>query len=223
MAEHEDYVFMFGRPAMSAHEIHVCQCSSCQDVEQELHHEINLLVSRLNEQQRRWFAALESKCLGESQIARITGIDPKTIRRGRRELEANLEGVPMGRIRAFGAGRPAVERRDPDIEEALIDLLEPETAGTPMAAVLYKRSSLRNLRDRLKAEGHPASHPTISRLLKKLGYSPKANARRKEAKASPPDREAQFTHIEEQKREHLEAGEPVISVDSKKKGTHRRV
>lgn len=90
-----------------------------------------------------------------------------------------------------------------------------------MVVVLYKRSSLRNLRDRLKAAGHPISHPTVGRLLKKLGYSLKANARRKDAKVSPPDREAQFAHVEEQKREHMEAGQPVISVDSKKKGTHR--
>lgn len=206
---------------MSVHELHICQCPSCRDGEQELHHEINLFVSHLDERQRRWFAALESRRLGESEVARITGIDPKTIRRGRRELAANLEGVPRGRIRAAGAGRPAVERRDPDIEEALVELLEPETAGMPMAMVLYKRSSLRNLRDRLKAEGHSASHPTVSRLLRKLGYSPKANVRRKEAKVSPPEREAQFDHIEAQKQEHLAAGEPVISVDSKKKGTCR--
>ncbi len=201
-------------------ELHVCECTSCQNGEQELHHEINLFVSRLDEQQRRWFVALEAKRLGyggETQMARITGIDPKTIRRGRRELEAHLVDHPAGRIRAPGGGRPPVEQCEPGIEEALVEALEPETAGKPTAMVLYKRSSLRNLRDRLKAEGYRVSHPTVARILKKLGYSPKANVRRKEAKVSPPDREAQFAHIEGQKREHLEAGEPVISVDSKKK------
>lgn len=211
-------------PVSTRVQVHVCECSSCKDGEQELHHEINLFVSRLDEQQRRWFAALEAKRLGyggEKQVALITGIGSKTIRRGCHELRDDLEGRPVGHARAPGGGRHAIERHDPDIETDLLQVLEPETAGMPMAVVLYKRSSLRNLRDRLKEKGHPISHPTIGRLLKKLGYSQKANVRRKEAKASPPEREAQFAHIEEQKREHFEAGEPVISVDSKKKGTDR--
>lgn len=210
---------------MSSREIHACKCPSCQAGEQKFHYEINLFVSRLDEQQRRWFVALEALRLGyyggESQMARITGFDPKTIRRGRRELEAELEDRPPEHVRQAGAGRPTVEQRDPALEKTLIEVMEPETAGDPMVAVLYKRSSLRNLSARLKAAGHPASHPTVKRLLKKLGYSPKVNARRKDAKVSPPERDAQFKHIEDQKHEHMEAGEPVISVDSKKKGTHR--
>lgn len=207
-------------------QVHVCECASCKDGEQELHHEINLFVSRLDEQQRRWFAALEAKRRGyggEKAAALITGIGIKTVRRGCQELDADLEGRPVGRARVPGGGRHALEQQDPAIEGDLLEVLEPETAGHPMALVLYKRSSLRNLRDRLKEKGHSVSHPTVGRLLKKLGYSQKANVRRKEAKASSPDREAQFAHVEEQKREHLEAGEPVISVDSKKKGTGRRV
>lgn len=206
---------------MSTAEVHVCGCPSCQGGEQPLHHEINLFVSRLDEQQRRWFAGLEAKRRGyggESQVARITGIDPKTIRRGRHELEADLADHPEGRVRSTGGGRRPVEQQDPGLEEALVEMLEPETAGKPTAMVLYKRSSLRNLRDRLKAEGHKVSHPTVARLLKKLGYSPKVNAKEEESTSAPPaEREAQFAHIREQKREHLAAGEPVISVDSKKK------
>jgi hypothetical protein len=205
-------------------QVHVCECSSCKDGEQELHHEINLFVSRLDEQQRRWFAALEAKRLGiggVNEVALITGIGTKTVRRGCVELDADLEGRPVERARGPGGGRHAVEQQDPAIEKDLLEVLEPETAGNPMVVVLYKRSSLRNLRDRLKEKGHAISHPTVGRLLRKLDYSPKANVRRKEAKVSPPEREAQFAHIEEQKREHLDAGEPVISVDSKKKGIGR--
>ena len=147
---------------MSTAEVHVCGCPSCQGGEQPLHHEINLFVSRLDEQQRRWFAGLEAKRRGyggESQVARITGIDPKTIRRGRHELDADLADHPEGRVRATGGGRRPVEQQDPGLEEALVEMLEPETAGKPTAMVLYKRSSLRNLRDRREG-GRPQGKPS---------------------------------------------------------------
>ena len=84
-----------------------------------------------------------------------------------------------------------------------------------------KRSSLRHLSAALGAAGHPASRPTVARLLRQLGYSPKVNARRAEARGSPPEREAQFRHIAEQREQFQAAGEPIISVDSKKKGAGR--
>jgi hypothetical protein len=201
-------------------QVHVCECFACKDAEQEFHHKINLFVSRLDEQQRRWFAALEAKRLGhggEAKVVLITGIGRKTVLRGCRELDAELEGRPVGRARVGGGGRHAVEKEDPTLETDLLEVLEPETAGEPMAAVLYRRSSLRNLRDRLEERGHAVSHPTVGRLLRKLGYSPKVNAKSKEAKASPPDRDEQFAYVEKLKREYLAAGDPVISVDSKKK------
>lgn len=95
-------------PVTKSVQVHVCECSACQDGEQEFHHEINLFVSRLDEQQRRWFAALEAKRVGyggEKEVALITGIGPKTIRRGGRELDTDLEGRPVGRARAPGGGR----------------------------------------------------------------------------------------------------------------------
>jgi hypothetical protein len=101
-------------------------------------------------------------------------------------------------------------------------LLAPETAGDPMGRrAKAKRSSLAHLSEALAAAGHQASRPTVARLLRQLGYSPKANARRTEARASPPERDAQFRHIAEQRAEFAEAGEPIISVDTKKKGDGR--
>jgi hypothetical protein len=101
--------------------IHVCQCPSCQrdtpHPDQERHRQMNLLISRLDEQQRRWYAALESTRLGhggDEQMARITGLDPKTIRRGRRELASDLRERPAERIRLPGAGRPRVEKKRPE-------------------------------------------------------------------------------------------------------------
>lgn len=211
---------------MSHSVVHVCSCPACQSEAEEhavtraLHHQVNLFMSRLDEQQRRWYCALESKRLGhggEQLIARITGVTEKTIRRGRRELAAELADSPVGRIRHAGGGRPAAEVRDPELESTLERLLARETAGNPQGRGKYKRSSLRQLSRRLAQGGHRASADTVGRLVRKLGYSPRVNARRKEAKSSPPERDTQFNYIDERKEEFLAKGEPVISVDTKKK------
>ena len=100
--------------------LHQCQCPACasgeEHPEQQLHHQMNLLLQRLDEQQRRWFAALESKKIGHGgdlHLARITGLHVDTIRRGREELDAELAGRPRERIRQPGAGRPAVKKKIP--------------------------------------------------------------------------------------------------------------
>jgi hypothetical protein len=188
-----------------------------------LHHQLNVFLSRLDEQQRRWYAALESKRIGhggDRVTARITGLSEATIRRGRRELDAELADRSVGRIREAGGGRPVLEMQDPALAGVLAQLLESETAGAPQGPGKSKRSSLRQLSACLQDRGHPAGRMTIGRLLKKAGYSLQVNARRKEAKSSPAERNAQFQHIDAQKRIHLAAGDPVISVDTKK-GTDR--
>lgn len=204
--------------------IHTCACSACvaqdNNATQALHHQINLFLSRLDEQQRRWYAALESMRIGrggEQLVARITGLSEKTIRRGRRELNGELAERALGRVRSPGGGRPAVEVQDPALADTLERLLVPETAGNPQGPGKYKRSSLRQLSDCLRQIGRPASPMTVARLLRKHGYSLRVNARRKQAKASPPERDAQFRHIDEQKKDFLASSEPVISVDTKKK------
>lgn len=103
---------------MNSRAVHRCECEKCQSSEehsdQGLHHQINLLLSRLDEQQRRWYAAVESKRYGHGGIrlvAQITGLDEKTIARGRQELALDLETRPQERIRLPGAGRPASEKK----------------------------------------------------------------------------------------------------------------
>ena len=103
---------------MPSSPIHVCQCTSCQSdtphPDQERHHQMNLLMSRLDEQQRRWYAALESIRFGhggDEQTSRITGLDAKTIRRGRRELATDFSERPAERVRTPGAGRPHAEKK----------------------------------------------------------------------------------------------------------------
>jgi hypothetical protein len=101
--------------------IHQCECPKCRassdHPEWQLHHQMNLLVSRLDEQQRRWYVALESKRVGyggDKLLSQITGMDVETIRRGRRELEGELADRPAGRIRQKGGGRHRVEKTIPD-------------------------------------------------------------------------------------------------------------
>jgi hypothetical protein len=101
-------------------EIHVCQCPDCQQEpphpERVLHQQMNLLLSRLDEQQRRWCAALESNRLGhggDQLVAQITGLDLQTIRRGRHELDASLAERPTDRVRLPGGGRPLAEKKTP--------------------------------------------------------------------------------------------------------------
>lgn len=98
--------------------IHQCQCDICQQSEshpdQELHQQMNLLISRLDEQQRRWYAALEAKKIGHggaTLLAKITGLSVETIRRGRYELEDRLADRPHDRVRKPGGGRQSIEKK----------------------------------------------------------------------------------------------------------------
>jgi hypothetical protein len=100
-------------------DVHQCQCPNCRSgaadhLDREIHRRLNLLLSRLDEQQRRWLAALESQRVGrggDHLLALITGLNVETIRRGRRELDASLRECPPGRLRRPGAGRPAVGKK----------------------------------------------------------------------------------------------------------------
>lgn len=209
--------------------VHHCTCRKCRahkpHPDRVLHRQINLLVSRLDEQQRRWFVGLEAMRLGhggDRLLSEITGLSPHTIQRGRRELDARLGDCPPDRVRAPGGGRPAREAQDRALTPALEALLADETAGDPMGRrAKAKRSSLHHLSATLSAAGHAVSRPTVARLLRQLGYSPKVNVRRTEARSSPPERDAQFQHITEERAEFQAAGEPIISVDTKKKGAGR--
>ena len=99
-------------------EIHLCQCPGCQEetthAGQKLHQQMNLFFSRLDEQQRRWYAAVESKRMGhggDQRLSLITGLDVKTIRRGREELAAAFADRPADGVRLVGAGRPLAEKK----------------------------------------------------------------------------------------------------------------
>jgi hypothetical protein len=152
---------------------------------------------------------------GIAVVARASGAARSTVSIGVREIREG-GGVADGRVRAVGAGRPAVQDAQPGIEEALESLVAPETRGDPMSPPRWTTKSLRWLSKALQGKGFKASERTVSRLLKAAGYRLQAVFKTKEG-ASHPDRDAQFGYINARAQEFLADGQPVISLDCKKK------
>jgi hypothetical protein len=153
---------------------------------------------------------------GISLVARASGMSRVTITAGVGELEAGDEPTP-GRARRRGAGRRALTDTDPGLLDALDALVEPDTRGDPMSRLRWTTRSTRTLADELGRQGHAVSHHSVARLLSgPLGYSLQANAKTVEGKQHP-DRDAQFRYINDQVSAFLASGDPVISVDAKKK------
>ena len=130
------------------------------------------LFDRLPENQRRWFAGLVSLQIGWGGIERVCelfDVHDGTVRIGRGELRSGLENHPAARVRRTGAGRKPIEEVDPKAEEALLKLVEPETAGDPCSSQKWVRRTPRKLAEALKKKGHKISRQTVRRLLKKRG------------------------------------------------------
>ena len=181
----------------------------------------NKLAWTLDERMRRLFAAAEASALGRggiTKVAQATGVSRRAIHVGLRELSDLKEPVenPPKRIRKEGAGRKSVIQTDVGLMSALEKLVEPMTRGDPESPLRWTCKSLRTLAGELSANGHPVSYPVVGDLLRELGYSLQANRKVLEG-ADHPDRNAQFEFINEQTTQQLMAGNPVISVDTKKK------
>jgi transposase len=177
-----------------------------------------LLAGGLDERGMRRWAGAEALSLGRggtAAVARATGIAETTIRRGRREL-ASEEVPEPGRVRRPGAGRKPLTETDPTLLGDLERLVDDTSRGDPEAPLRWTAKSLRNLAAELREQGHRISAASVAPLLRRLGYSLQANAKTREG-AKHPDRDAQFAHINETVAAALAAGEPVISVDTKKK------
>ena len=177
-----------------------------------------LFGSQLDERGRRHFAAVEARTAGRGGIVavhEITGIARSTIGRGLDELEASV--LPEGRVRREGGGRQAVADGDPTLVADLERLVEPATMGDPERPLKWVSKSPAKLADALRAQGHEVSPNTVSKLLEeRLGYARQVNLKTHEG-ASHPDRNAQFEHINAKVTAAIAAGQPVISVDTKKK------
>jgi hypothetical protein len=129
----------------------------------------------------------------------------------------DIEEMPIGRSRRIGGGRKPIEITQPGILEALNDLVDAHTKGDPMCALLYTNKSLRNLQKELNEQGFKICHRVVGKLLKKLGYCLQSNKKTLTTKPSHPDRDAQFEYINDETKKASEVGNPVISIDAKKK------
>jgi transposase len=176
------------------------------------------MAGELDERQRRLWAGSEAHSHGRGGLAavvRATGLSHETVRRGMRELERG-ETFEPGRVRRAGGGRKALTETDPTLLEDLKGLLEADTRGDPCSPLLWTSKSVRKLAEALRERGHELHYTTVAKLLRGLGYSLQSNRKTKEG-TDHPDRDAQFSHINATAKTALEAGEPVISVDTKKK------
>ncbi len=176
----------------------------------------------LDERSRRLVAAAESVAIGRggiSAVSRATGMARQVIARGVQEL-GELSKAPSlpspGRQRRPGGGRKKAIELDATLLEDLERLVDPVTRGDPESPLRWTCKSVRRLAESLQQKGHQTSYRMVARLLKKLGYSLQANRKTREG-ASHPDRNAQFEYINRKVKSYMARGEPVISVDAKKK------
>jgi DDE family transposase len=177
------------------------------------------LCGELDERARRRWAAVEASSLGRggiSAVAAATGMTRNTIRSGLRELVQPASPEAVRRVRRPGGGRKKRTDADPGLLAALQALVEPTTRGDPQSALRWTCKSTRQLAKELKRQQHPVSPMTVSRLLRQAGYSLQANRKTLEGSGHP-DRNAQFEHINRQAQAMQKRGQPVISVDTKKK------
>lgn len=177
----------------------------------------------LNERARRLFAASEAMAFGWgglAAVARATGMSIATVQKGIKESQGiesgSIKVLPVERSRRPGGGRKKLTDLDATLLPTLRDLVESTTRGDPESPLLWTARSQRNLVQALKERGYSLTMRTVAGLLKELGYSLQGNKKVLEG-AQHPDRNAQFEHINETVRRQLEAGEPAISVDTKKK------
>lgn len=185
---------------------------------QSVQRRTDIVWPHLTERGRRLFLGAEARELGwggVSAVAEATGIARSTVQRGLAEIDRPSD-LPVERSRRQGAGRKSVTDNDPELLAALDRLVRSNTRGDPESPLLWTAKSTRTLSDTLSEAGHPVSERTTAALLHRLGFSLQANAKTREGKQHP-DRDGQFRHINNAVKRFLRNGDPVISVDTKKK------
>jgi hypothetical protein len=180
--------------------------------------ELELLLPELDEKARRLALGAVARAAGEGgtgAVARMTGTSWQTVADGAAEL-ASGDTAPPGRVRRPGGGREKLADSGPGLVPALLDLVGDSTRGDPESPLQWTAKSMRHLADELARQGHRCSPQTVWRELREQGYSMQAPAKVPEGSRHP-DRDRQFRYIAARAKEHLDAGQPVVSVDAKKK------
>ena len=173
----------------------------------------------LNERQRRLWAAAEAEALGYggvSTVARATGVSRRAIHAGLLELKTGGKALAAERIRRPGAGRKSLTEIQPRLKPALDALVEPTSRGDPQSSLRWTCRGVRRLAAELQRQGFRIGRQKVAELLRELGYSLQANRKTREG-ADHPDRNAQFEYINRRVKSLQRRGQPVISVDTKKK------
>jgi hypothetical protein len=171
-----------------------------------------------DERRRRLWAATEARTQGPDGVRLVvaaTGISQATVYRGLEELEGD-ERLAAGQVRRSGGGRRPLTERDLTLEDDLQRLVDPATRGDPESLLRWTSKSLAHLAGALGEIGHQVSDQTVGKLLRGLGFCLQANRKTREG-SDHPDRDRQFEHIDQTARAAIAAGQPVISVDTKKK------
>lgn len=177
-----------------------------------------LLAPFVDERVRRLLAAAEAESIGYggiSLVSRETGVSRRAIATGIKEIKESSE-LRVGRVRKEGGGRKKTVAIDPTLKTDLEGLIEPATCGDPESPLKWTSKSVRKLTAELNAMGHKTNRSTVAELLHEMEYSLQANKKTIEG-TTHPDRNAQFEHINSTAKEYLAEGQPVISVDTKKK------
>lgn len=175
------------------------------------------MIPLLDERQRRALAGAQARVLGRGGIgvvASAAGMARSTVQKAVGEVRSGVD--PDAPVRRPGAGRKKLVDKDPNLLLNLDDLVEPDARGDPMCPLRWTSKSTGHIADALKEIGHDVSPDTVGRLLRAMDYSLQATAKQLEG-TQHPDRDAQFVYLSKQVGKHLRAGQPVISVDSKKK------
>ncbi len=177
------------------------------------------VLETLNEAQARWYVAREALGRGRGGLKamhELTGMSRPTILKGISELQTRRRLKAGERVRAAGGGRKRVEEADPGFVRALERIMAENTAGDPMSLLRWTNKSTGRIAEELTRQGHPASDETVRRKLIEMDYSLQAN-RTSLAGVTPAERDEQFRHINRLVRQFLRKGDPVLSVDTKKK------
>jgi hypothetical protein len=177
------------------------------------------MLETLNEAQARWYVADRALDLGRGGVTRLcklTGMSRTTITKGIAELRGRSGLVREGRVRSPGAGRRRIEEADPELRGLLEAVVAESTAGDPESPLRWTSKATRTIAEDLTRRGHPIGAVTVGRCLEDMGYSLQANRKTKEGRQHE-DRDAQFRYIARRVGTLLRSGDPVISVDTKKK------
>jgi len=189
------------------------------DTIEKIRRKFERLSGVLDERGRRVWATVEAEALGyggQSIVAKATGLSRVTLHREVGEISEDAPSGHQVRVRKVGGGRKKLTQQGPGLLSALEALVEPTTRGDPESPLRWTCRSTRQLAAALTGQGYPVSHQTVASLLDELGYSLQGNQKTKEGSIHP-DRDAQFKFIHGRVEDFQHRGQPVVSVDTKKK------